>query len=169
MSTTRTRSYDYEVAKFDHASAMKMTGLEYMRAMVRGELDTSIPPISNTMNMFAPYNLEYGQVSVDAEPADFLMNPIGFIHGGFAATVLDTALGIAVHTALPAATGYTTAELSINYTRGINADTGRLRADGKLIHMGRRMATSEARLVGIDDGKLYAHGKTTCYVFPLQG
>ena len=89
------------------------------------------------------------------------------MHGGFAATLLDSALGCAVHTALPKGAGYTTAELSINYTRAILPGGGRLRAEGKVIHVGRQMATAEARLVGDEDGKLYAHGKTTCFVFPL--
>ena len=93
---------------------------------------------------------------------------MGAVHGGFAATLLDSVMGISVHTTLDAGHGYTTAELKINYTRAILPTTGRLRAEGKVIHRGRQIATAEGKLVGIDDGKLYAHGTTTCMVFPLR-
>jgi uncharacterized protein (TIGR00369 family) len=124
--------------------------------------------MADTIGMSPPFDLEYGKCAVEAEPGDYLMNPMGVTHGGFAATLLDSAMGIAVHTTLPVGTGYTTAELKINYTRAIMPTTGRLRADGSVIHAGRQMATAEARLVGVADGKLYAHGSTTCFVFPLQ-
>ena len=164
---TKTRTYNYTVGAFDTALAMTASGLEYMRALASGELGPR-PAIMETMGTSTPFNLDYGQVSVEAQPADFLMNPLGVVHGGFAATLLDTVLGIAVHTALPPATGYTTAELKVNYTRAILPTTERLRADGKLIYLGRKMATSEARLVGVETGKLYAHGSTTCFLFSLQ-
>lgn len=164
---TCTRSYDYAVAPFDAAHALQVSGLEYMQALVAGELGPR-PTILDTMGMSLPFNLAHGQASIEAHPADFLMNPLGVVHGGFAATLLDTVLGIAVHTALPAGMAYTTAELKVNYTRAVMPDGERLRADGKLIHMGRRMATSEARLLGVESSKLYAHGSTTCFLFPLQ-
>jgi uncharacterized protein (TIGR00369 family) len=154
------------VGVFHTTLAMTVTGLEYMRALTAGTLGPRAT-IMETMGMSSAFNLDYGQVSVEAQPADFLMNPLGVLHGGFAATLLDTVLGIAVHTALPPATGYTTAELKVNYTRAILPTTERLRADGKLIYLGRKMATSEGRLVGVDTGKLYAHGSSTCFLFPL--
>lgn len=163
----KTRTYQYELADFDAPAAMTMTGIEYMRALVSGQIGAK-PPIADTLGMSAPLHLEHGTAAIEAAPADFLMNPIGVVHGGFAATLLDSVMGTAVHTALPLATSYTTAELKINYTRAILPTTGRLRAEGKVIHLGRQMATAEGRLVGIEDGKLYAHGSTTCFLLPLQ-
>lgn len=167
MTTLKTRSYEYAEVSFDPASAMKLSGLEYMRALVAGEIGAP-PSINATIGMSYPSNLEYGKVTFEAEPGDYLLNPMGFVHGGFAATLLDSAMGVAVHTTLEPGMGFTTAELKINYTRAILPTSGRLRAEGSLIHRGRRMATSEARLVGIEDGKLYAHGSTTCFIFPLK-
>lgn len=165
--TQKTRTYDYTVTEFDAAAAMTMTGLEYMRAMVSGQISGK-PPIADTIGMSIPFDLDHGKASAEAEAADFLLNPMGAVHGGFAATLLDSVMAIAIHTALPAATGSTTAELKINYIRPIKPSVGLLRAEGSLIHAGRQMATAEGRLVGAEDGKLYAHGSTTCFVFPLQ-
>ena len=164
---TKTRTYDYSVAPFHNEFALTATGLEYIQALADGKLGPK-PAIMSTLGISAPFNLAFGQASVEARPADFLMNPLGVVHGGFAATILDSALGICVHTALPMATGYTTAELKVNYTRAILPTSERLRADGKVIHVGRQMATAEARLTGVESGKLYAHGSTTCFLFPLK-
>jgi uncharacterized protein (TIGR00369 family) len=163
----KTRSYQYSPAEFDAAAAMTMTGLDYMRGLASGRIGAR-PPIIDTMGMSVPMDLERGKAAIEAEPADFLLNPLGFVHGGFAATMLDSVMGIAVHTALAAATGYTTAELKIHFTRAIAPATGRLRAEGTVIHLGRQMATADGRLVGLADGKLYAHGSTTCFLFPLD-
>ncbi len=165
---SRTRTYDYSIAAFDTEAALTMTGLEYMQALVSGRIGAK-PPISDTLGMTIPFDLGHGTATIDAEPADFLMNPIGSIHGGFAATLLDSVMAIAVHTTLPAATVYTTAELKVNYTRAILPETGRLRAIGTVIHSGRQLATAEGRVTGIEDGKLYAHGSTTCLVLPVGG
>jgi uncharacterized protein (TIGR00369 family) len=164
---TRTRTYDYTLADFDVAAAMNMSGLDYMRALTSGALGAK-PPIADTLGMSVPV-VEEGRAWFEADPEDFLLNPLGTVHGGFAATMLDSAMAVAVHTALPAATGYSTAELKINYTRAITPRSGRLRAEGSVIHVGRQMATAEGRLVGVDDGRLYAHGSTTCFLFPLAG
>ena len=94
-------------------------------------------------------------------------NPLGSVHGGWYATLLDSALGCAVHTMLEAGQGYTTAELGIHIVRGANERSGPLRAIGKTVHVGRQLATAEARIVGAD-GKLYAHGTTTCLVFATR-
>jgi len=161
------RTYEYATALLDTEAALTMTGLDYMQALASGRISAK-PSMADTIGMSPPFDLEYGKCAVEAEPGDYLMNPMGVTHGGFAATLLDSAMGIAVHTTLPVGTGYTTAELKINYTRAIMPTTGRLRADGSVIHVGRQMATAEARLVGVADGKLYAHGSTTCFVFPLQ-
>ncbi len=90
------------------------------------------------------------------------------MHGGYAATLLDAALGCAVHATLPAGEAYTTLEIKVNYVRAISPRTGPVQAIGEVVHTARRIATAEARLVGVDVGKLYAHGTTTCLKFPLS-
>jgi len=91
-------------------------------------------------------------------------NPLGSVHGGWIATLLDSCVGCAVHVSLPAGKAYTTAELKVNYVRAVTDRVGLVRAVGTVIHLGNRMATAEGRLVG-PDGKLYAHATTTCFVF----
>jgi uncharacterized protein (TIGR00369 family) len=91
---------------------------------------------------------------------------MGSVHGGWFATLLDSALGCAVHTLMPEGRTYTTAELSVNIVRALSPDVARVRAEGKVLHCGRQLATAEAQLVG-PDGKLYAHATTTCLVFDL--
>ncbi len=162
----KTRTYDYTVTDLDLAAAQELSGLDYIRAMISGEISGQ-PSIAATMNMSAPLAVDFGKAAMEADPADFLLNPMGTMHGGFAATLLDSVLGISIHTSLPAGMGYTTAELKVNYVRPVRTDTGRLRAEANLIHAGRRLATAEGRLIGIADGKLYAHGSTTCLIFPL--
>ncbi len=139
------------------------TGLEVLEAVLRGELP--YPHIAET--------LDFGLVSVDAGTAVFQgtpqvthLNPMGGVHGGWYATLLDSALGCAVHTLMPVGRAYTTAELSVNIVRGATPRTGPLRAIGKAVHCGRQLATAEARIVG-PDGRLYAHGTTTCLVFEM--
>lgn len=167
MTAMLRRTYEYADVGFDPASAVRLSGLDYMRALVAGEIGAE-PSINNTMGMIPPHLLEYGKTALEAEPGDYLLNPMGTVHGGFAATLLDSVLGIAVHTTLEPGIGFTTAELKINYTRAILPSSGRLLVEGNLIHRGRRMATSEGRIIGKKDGKLYAHGSTTCFLFPLK-
>jgi uncharacterized protein (TIGR00369 family) len=140
-----------------------MTGLEMMRAILRGELPYA--PIAKTLD-FMLMEVESGKVVFQGTPGPSHLNPMGTIHGGWYATLLDSALGCAVHTMIPAGRGYTTAELSVNLVRGINGKVSRVRAEGKVIHCGRQLATAEARLYG-PDGTLFAHGTTTCLVFDL--
>jgi uncharacterized protein (TIGR00369 family) len=91
------------------------------------------------------------------------------VHGGLAATLLDSAKGCAVHTTLPEATGYTTLELKVNFTRPITVDTGRVLCEGEVIHRGGRVATAEGRVHAEGSGNLLAHGTTTCLIFSLHG
>ena len=90
------------------------------------------------------------------------------MHGGFAATLLDPAMGCAVHSTLPEGVGYTTLELKVNYTRAISKDTGRVLCEGKIVHRGGRVATADGRIVAADSGKLLAHGTTTCLILDGQ-
>ena len=145
-------------------ATQNMRGLEMLQAMIRGEIPH--PPIAHLLG----YQLEEiaeGRAVVGVQPAEYHYNPIGSVHGGLAATVLDTALGCAVHSVMPLGASYTTIELKINYIRPVTVETGYLRCEAMLIHAGRRMATAEGRLVD-DNGKLYAHGSTTCMVFDAQ-
>lgn len=140
------------------------TGLEVMRALRNGEIP--YVPIGKTLD-FILVEVSEGRAVFQGTPGPAHLNPMGGIHGGWYATLLDSALGCAVHTMMPPGRGYTTAELGINLVRAINpAKAPRVRAIGTVVHCGRQLATAEARLVG-PDGTLYAHGTTTCLVFEL--
>jgi len=139
------------------------SGMEVLQAMLRGELPYA--PIARTLD-FQLLEVDAGKAIFQGTPGPAHLNPMGTIHGGWYATLLDSALGCAVHTMMPAGRGYTTAELSVNLVRGVNGKAPRVRAEGKVIHCGRQLATAEARLYG-PDGTLYAHGTTTCLVFEL--
>ena len=141
------------------------TGLEMMQAMLRGELPYAA--IARTLD-FTLIAIGEGSAVFQGTPGPAHLNPLGTIHGGWYATLLDSALGCAVHTMMPAGRGYTTAELGVNLVRAINVKKApRVRAEGKVIHCGRQLATAEARLYG-PDGTLYAHATTTCLVFELK-
>jgi uncharacterized protein (TIGR00369 family) len=139
------------------------SGLDIMFAVLRGELP--FPPIARTLD-FLLIEVSEGRAVFQGTPGAAHLNPLGTVHGGWYATLLDSALGCAVHTMLPAGRGYTTAELSVNLVRAIGSKAPRVRAEGKVIHSGRQLATAEGRLYG-PDGTLYAHGTTTCLVFEL--
>jgi uncharacterized protein (TIGR00369 family) len=139
------------------------TGLEMMQAMLRGELP--YPPIAQTLD-FMLIEVGEGLAIFQGTPGPAHLNPMGTIHGGWYATLLDSALGCAVHTMMPAGRGYTTAELGVNLVRAIGPKAPRVRTEGKVIHCGKQLATAEARLYG-PDGTLYAHATTTCLVFEL--
>lgn len=139
-----------------------LSGLQTMQALLQGELPYAA--IAKTLD-FLIVEVESGRAVFQGTPGAAHLNPMGGIHGGWYATLLDSALGCAVHTMLPAGRGYTTAELSVNIVKAINpAKTPRVRAIGTVIHCGRQLATAEARIIG-PDGTLYAHGTTTCLVF----
>jgi uncharacterized protein (TIGR00369 family) len=137
------------------------TGLELMQAMLRG--GTPYPPIAKTLD-FTIVAAGPGHAIFQGTPGMAHLNPMGSVHGGWFATLLDSALGCAVHTRMAVGQGYTTAELSVNMVRALTPKVARVRAEGKVIHCGRQLATAEARLVG-PDGTLYAHATTTCLVF----
>lgn len=143
------------------AAAKKLSGLEYLQAIIRGELPAA--PISALLG-FGAVEVEEGRAVFAVEPAEYHYNPIGTVHGGLAATVLDSALACAVHSTLPAGAGYTTLELHVNLVRAITHETGRLTCTGEVVHVGGRMATAQARLTDAA-GKLYAHATTTCMLF----
>ncbi|MEO7938118.1 MAG: PaaI family thioesterase [Burkholderiaceae bacterium] len=140
------------------------SGLQMMQAMLRGELPA--PPIARTLG-FMLIAVGDGTATFQGQPQLDHYNPLGSVHGGWFATLLDSALGCAVHTMMPAGRAYTTAELSVNLVRAITTDVPRVRAEGRVIHCGRQLATADARLVG-PDGRLYAHATTTCLVFGMK-
>jgi len=137
------------------------TGLEFLSAIFAGELPR--PPIGDTLD-FVPIRMEPGVAVFQGRPSPRHYNPLGSVHGGWFATLLDSAMGCAVHSTLPAGKGYTTLELKINIVRPLTDAVALVRAEGKVVHAGRQVATAEGRLVG-PDGKLYAHATTTCLIF----
>lgn len=138
-----------------------LSGLQILRASLAGELP--YPPIADTLD-FLLLEVDEGRALFQGTPGQAHLNPMGTVHGGWYATLLDSALGCAVQTMLPAVRGYTTAELGINLVRAIGPKVARVRAEGTIVHCGRQLATAQARLYG-PDGTLYAHATTTCLVF----
>lgn len=140
-----------------------MSGLELMQAICSGRLPFA--PISEAMN-FWPEEVEHGRIVFAGQPNHSHYNPIGSVHGGYAGTLLDSCMSCAVQSTLEKGYGYTTLEYRVHLVRAIQADTGLVRAEGKVIHPGRRAATAEGKITD-SKGRLLAHGTTTCLVFPL--
>jgi uncharacterized protein (TIGR00369 family) len=141
--------------------APTMTGLEFLRAIVAGELPKA--PIQDLLG-FELVEAEEGRAVFSLEPGEQHYNPIGSVHGGVAATLLDSAMGAAVHSTLPQGSGYATLEVKFNLVRAITADTGRVVAEGNVIHAGRAVATVESTVRSADGDKLLAHGTSTCLI-----
>lgn len=160
QTSTRTRTITWEDPMPSAHLGRTMSGLAYLRAFQSGALPP--PPIVVLMGM-AVAEVEEGRVVFTVQPAEYHYNPIGVVHGGLAATLLDSSLGCAVHSTLPAGTAYTTLEIKVNYVRPITRETGELRCEGKVLHQGSRIATAEGRITDAS-GKLYAHGTTTCII-----
>ena len=157
-ASTRTRTVTWEDPLVSARAGATLSGIDYLRAIAQGKLPP--PPIALLLG-FDIAEVAEGRVVFTAETGEHQYNPIGVVHGGLAATLLDSAMGCAVHSRLPAGRGYTTLEIKVNYVRAIKRESGRLRAIGTVIHMGGKIATAEARLLD-GDGRLCAHGTTTC-------
>jgi uncharacterized protein (TIGR00369 family) len=140
-------------------------GLGFLKAIIDGTLPQ--PPISELMG-FHLTEAENGRAVFEGAPEFRHYNPIGTVHGGLAAALLDSALGCAIFSTLLKGDTWTTLELKLNYVRPMTKDTGPVRAEGRIIHRGRTMATSEGDLKD-RAGKLYAHATTTCMIFPAKG
>ncbi len=138
-----------------------MSGLELMR-WVQTERPADIPSIGRLLGMRFD-DVEHGRIVVSLDTRPDFANPLGTVHGGIAATLLDSAMGCAVHTTLAAGVGYTTLELKVNYIRAAHTDGRTLTAEGTVIHTGRRTATAEGKVTD-DRGKLIAHATTTCLI-----
>ena len=142
------------------AQARAMAGLDFLRAIRDGEIPPA--PIQRLLG-FALTEADEGRVVFSAEPEEQHYNPIGVVHGGLAATLLDSALGASVHSTLDQGQGYTTLETKFNLVRSITAETGTIHAEGRVLHRGRQVATAEGSLRDIDD-RLLAHATSTCLV-----
>ncbi len=159
--SSRSRTLVWQDPVATAAAGAAMPGIEYRSAVVRGEVPP--PPIAVTMRL-RPVELEEGRVVFEGEPGEEHYNPIGVVHGGYAATLLDSALGCAVHTTLPAGVGYTSLGIEAKYVRPITRDTGRVLCEATVLYRGRKQATSEATLTAAESGKLLASGTSTCMI-----
>jgi uncharacterized protein (TIGR00369 family) len=137
-----------------------MTGIDLLRDIASGAHPNAT--MAETLGMSIT-EVEDGRVVFEAEPTDRLLNPAGTVHGGFAATMLDSAMACAVHSTLPAGDAYTTVDLAVKLLKAIRPGSGRLRCEGRVVHVGGRVGTAEGRLVG-PDGTVYATGTTTCLI-----
>lgn len=159
----RTRTITWQDPLANLNQIPQMSGMEFLQAMIAGEFPP--PPISQTLNFYLTA-VSDGEAIFVGEPAEFHYNPIGFVHGGLAATLLDSAMSCAVQTKIPQGGAYTTLELKVNFVRPITAVTGKITCIGTLIHYGRRTATAEGKLLD-ENGKLLAHGTTSCLIFSV--
>jgi uncharacterized protein (TIGR00369 family) len=159
MTRTREVTWQDPLPTLERAAAL--TGLDYMRAVAAGELPP--PPIAVLLRM-APVTVDEGQVLFAGEPGEEHYNPIGSVHGGYAATIIDSAIGCAVHTTLPVGVGYSTQTLEVKFVRPIDRETGVVHCQATVLHRGRRQATAEAKLTEATSGKLLAHGTGTCLI-----
>jgi uncharacterized protein (TIGR00369 family) len=143
------------------AQVAGMDGAQFFQALFDGSLPS--PLIGATLD-FVPIRIEQGLAIFQGRPRRADYNPLGSVHGGWFATLLDSCVGCAVHSTLAAGRAYTTLELKVNYVRALTEQVPLVRAEGRIIHVGRSIGTAEGRLVG-HDGKLYAHATTTCFIF----
>jgi uncharacterized protein (TIGR00369 family) len=139
-------------------------GLEVLRQLKNGLLPR--PPMSEVIP-FELMDMEFGKAVLISTPSEKFYNTMGIAHGGYAMTLLDSCMGVAIYTTLSSGIGYTTIETKVNFVKPITVKAGLLRAIGHAVHTGTRTATAEGRLVD-QEGKLYAHGTTTCFLYPLS-
>lgn len=151
-------------SRYGVATPEQMTtrsGIEFLRAIIAGDLPA--PTIGRTLN-FRLVEVDPGRALFECVVGPDVLNPLGSVHGGIALTLIDSAAGCALHTELDSGFGYSTIETKVNFTRPISADSGTIRAEGKVLTRGRQIATAEARLTSAD-GKLLAHGTSTLMIF----
>ena len=156
MAQLRARTPEPGLANPGHAA--KLGGLDLLQAMTRGEVPD--PPITRTLDFYL-LEVERGRAVFQGLPQFAHYNPIGSVHGGWHATLLDSAMACAVHTLVEPGSGYTTLEFKIHCVRPLTEKTGPVRAEGTVVASGKRTATAEGRLVDAE-GRLYSHGTTTC-------
>jgi uncharacterized protein (TIGR00369 family) len=159
----RTRTMQWQDPQALAAAGRRLAGRAFLEAVRAGDLPP--PPVADLVG-FSLDAIGDGQAVFALTPGELHYNPLGSVHGGIVATLLDSAMGCAVHSTLPAGRGYTTLEIKVNYLRAVTQRTGPVRATGRTIHVGRTTATAEATLEDAA-GRLYAHATTTCLVFDL--
>jgi uncharacterized protein (TIGR00369 family) len=162
MSAARTRTFEWQDPMITAAAVDGKSGLAYLRTLIDGAVPQ--PPISFALG-FALVAAEEGFARFRGVPAEYHYNPMGAVHGGYACTLLDSAMGCAVMTTLDEKGAYTTSQLSIQLVRPITIATGPVLAEGRIVHRGSRVATAEGKLVD-EAGKLLAHATTTCLILP---
>jgi len=155
----RKRAAPYGVARPEQVA--DLSGHEFIRSMLDGTIARA--PIAETLD-FILVHVEPGHAVFQGRPQHKHYNPMGTVHGGWYATLLDSAVGCAVHASLPVGKAYTTLELKMNIVRALTDRVPLVRAEGRVVHVGSQIATADGRLVG-PDGKLYAHASTTCLIF----
>jgi len=160
---TRSRTIEWDDPTIGAGRALTMSGLDYLQAMIAGEIPG--PPIIALMDMDL-VSASKGEATFTCVPNESHYNPIGAVHGGFACTVLDSAAGCAVHSTLPAGMGYTSLEIKVSYLRAISADSGTLTAVGRVTKPGSRVAFAEAEITDAQ-GRLVATASSTLLVFPV--
>jgi uncharacterized protein (TIGR00369 family) len=163
VDSSRTRTVAWEDPMQSAVAARGASGLDFLKKVISGEVPS--PPIAVLMG-FSITKVEPGYALFECDPAEYHYNPIGVVHGGLACTLLDSCMSCAIQTTVPAGSAYTTLELKVHLVRAITSKTGHLRAEGRLIHGGSRMGTAEGKLID-KDGKIYAHGTTTCMIIKL--
>lgn len=163
-ATLRAREITWEDPAISRARLGTLAGIDFLHAIGRGDLPHA--PMMRTLGI-EPVAVEPGRAVFSVVPEEYHFNPMGIVHGGLAAALCDTALGCAVHSLLPAGTGYTTLELKANFVRPITGGAGRLECEGRVIHLGSRTATAEARVTDAA-GRLYAHATATCMLLDLR-
>lgn len=139
------------------------SGLEFLRGIIDGKYP--VPPIADLIG-FSLTEADFGRVVFESTPEFKHYNPLGIVHGGYAATLLDSCMGCCVHSTLPVGVGYTTLEFKVTFMRAITTETGPVKAEGRILNAGRRAATAEGRLTDAK-GRLLAHATTTCLVFDM--
>jgi uncharacterized protein (TIGR00369 family) len=161
----RSRTVTWSDPKALAAAGRGLPGIDHLRAMMAGDLP---PPPVMTLLGISLGSVEPGLVRMQLRAAEYLYNPIGTVHGGILATILDSVMGCAVHSTLPMGRGYTTLEIKVNYLRAVTDAVGTVTAEGRAVHVGRTTGVADARLVD-EAGRLYATASTTCLVFDLPG
>ncbi|MFN8346580.1 MAG: PaaI family thioesterase [Spirosomataceae bacterium] len=163
MERKRTHSWNNPLETAEKVKSM--SGLDFLKKILKGDSPSLASPIETTLD-FHLSELENGKAVFVFEPQEFHYNPIGSVHGGVISTMLDSAMGCTIQSALPHGTSYTTLELKVNFLRPVTKTCGQMKATGKIIHLGRKTALVEANLKD-DSGKVYAHGVSTCMIFQV--
>ncbi|NNN29869.1 PaaI family thioesterase [Streptomyces sp. S3(2020)] len=159
----RVRTYEWDDPSITAAAVGRASGLEFLRAVQAGHLPA--PPIAATLD-FTLDEVDEGRAQFSITPGEEHYNPIGSVHGGVYATLLDSAAGCAVQSTLPPGMGYTSLDLTVKFLKRITSDTGRVRAVGTVVSRGRQTALAEARLIDAQD-RLLAHATSSCMLFPV--